>query len=73
MAGQPGADNPALATVRTPGKIHAGEGPQQVLPGVGVTRGIVLPGFGFRHVSWGLKAEESLGLLVLAWRGAMRP
>jgi len=42
MAGQPGADNPALAAVRTPGKIHTGERPQQVLPGFVVARGVKL-------------------------------
>ena len=63
MAGQPGADNPALAAVRTPGKIHTGEGSQQVLPGVVVARGIILPIFRFSHGFWGLEAEEGPGFL----------
>jgi hypothetical protein len=63
MAGQTGADNPALAAVWTDGKIHTGEGLQQVLPGVGVAWGIVLPVLWFSHGSWSLEAEEGPGLL----------
>jgi hypothetical protein len=63
MAGQLGADNPALAAVRTDGKIHTGERPQQVLPGVGVTRGIMLPVFGFSKSSRRLEAKEGPGFL----------
>jgi hypothetical protein len=61
MGGQPGADNPALAAVGTPGKIHTGEGPQHVLPGVGVA--LMLPVLGFGESFRGLKAEEGPGLL----------
>jgi hypothetical protein len=65
MAGQLGADHPFLAAVRTDGKIHTGQYPQHVLPGVGFTRAIRLPVFGFSKSFRGWESEEGPGFLQL--------